>query len=170
LEGIHARNLIHRDIRPENFMVGFDGRIYLIDFGLAQYFRDNTSHIHTPLITGLDLIGTIRYTSINSHMGLQQTRRDDLESLGYTLLYLHLGKVPWQGISNQNPSCHCAAVLRQKQDLCKHSFEIVPSALMKFIQYAQSLAFEENPDYIYYRSVESVLERLITICFVLFYF
>lgn len=118
-----------------------------------SYFRDNTTHIHTPLVTGLDLIGTIHYTSINSHMGLQQKRRDDLESLGYTFLYLHYGKVPWQGILNRNPSCHRAAVLRQKQDLCKHSFEIVPSALMKFIQYAQSLGFEEDPDYIYCHSV-----------------
>jgi len=86
-------------------------------------------------------------------MGLQQTQRDDLESLGYTLLYLHLGKVPWQGISNRNPSHHHATVLRQKQELCKHFFEIIPSGLMKFIQYAQSLAFEDNPDYIYCHSV-----------------
>ena len=86
-------------------------------------------------------------------MGLQQTRRDDLESLGYPLLYLHHGKVPWQGISNRNPSRHRAAVLRQKQELCKQSLEIVPSGLLKFIQYARALAFEENPDYTYCHSV-----------------
>lgn len=155
-------------------MVGFDGCIYLIDFSLAQYFHDNTSHIHTLLITGLDLVRTICYTSINSHMGLQQTQQDDLESLGYPILYLHLGKVPWQGISNRNPSRHCAAVLCKNMTFAKllwsHSIqthEIYPVCLITCI-WRQArlyiLSFCTWWTVIYY-AVESVLDVLYTVLF-----
>jgi serine/threonine protein kinase len=158
LESLHARNYIHRDIKPENFMVGFDKRVYLIDFGLAQTFRDHTTLMHTPLVTGLDLIGSVRYTSINSHMGLQQARRDDLESLAYTLLYIRCGKLPWQSIAIRNPSRHRAAVLRKKKEICQSCDTVtIPLPLVKFIQYARSLAFEDNPNYNY---LHSVLEEL----------
>ena len=133
-------------------MVGFDKRIYLVDFRLAQCFRDHTTHMHTPLINGLSLVGSIRYTSINSHMGFQQARQDDLESLAYTLLFLLQGKVPWQGIAIRNPQCHRAAVLRKKQEICGLSRDVLPSAVGIFIHYAQSLAFEEDPDYDYIRT------------------
>ena len=138
-------------------MVGFDSRIYLIDFGLAQYFRNPATQIHTPLVRDLDIIGTVQYTSINSHMGLQQARRDDLESLAYTLVYLLHGKVPWQGISNRNHKRHRAAVLRKKKEICEHCSDVVLLALKEFIQYTQSLGFDKAPDYIY---LHSVLDRL----------
>ena len=149
------RNYVHRDIKPENFMVGYDKQVYLIDFGLAQCFRDHDTQMHLPLTTGHHLVGTVRYTSINSHLGIQQARRDDLESLGYTLLYLLHGKLPWQGISNRNCSRHLAAVLRKKKDLCNGSCDsvTVSSPLVKFIQYAHSLAFEDRPDYNYLHSL-----------------
>ena len=136
-------------------MVGFDKQVYLIDFRLAQSFRDHTTHRHIPLITGLSLVGTVRYTSINSHLGIQQARRDDLESLGYTLLYLLNGRLPWQGLSNRIPSRHRASVLRKKKEICKESCDSVtaPSPLIKFIQYAHSLAFEDHPDYVYLHSL-----------------
>jgi len=134
-------------------MIGIDKNIYLIDFGLAQCFRHPTTHIHIPLTTGKSLVGTIRYTSINSHMGFQQSRRDDLESLAYMVIHLLYGKLPWQGIPLSRHTNRQRAVLRRKQELCKGNHEIIPSTLITFIQYTRSLAFEENPDYIHLRAL-----------------
>jgi len=128
-------------------MVGFDKRIYLIDFGLAQYFCDPMTYDHIPETKGHDLIGTIRYTSINSHKGIQQSRRDDLESMAFTLLFLIEGKLPWQGIPRSQSGDHYGAILRKKQDLCKAFHSSIPSALTTFLQYTRSLAFAEKPDY-----------------------
>jgi casein kinase I family protein HRR25 len=149
LECLHARDYIHRDIKPDNFMIGFDSGIYLIDFGLAQYFRNPTSHIHIPQTRGHNLVGTIRYTSINSHMGIQQSRRDDLESLAYTFVFLLCGKLPWQGIPSVQNTDRGHVVLRQKQEISKKPCNTIPTALTTFLQYTQSLAFEEEPDYVH---------------------
>lgn len=73
LEFLHSHNYIHCDIKPDNFMVGADNNVYLIDYRLAQYFHDPTTHIHIPLATGFDVIGTIRYASLNSHNRFQQS-------------------------------------------------------------------------------------------------
>jgi serine/threonine protein kinase len=140
-------------------MVGVNKTIYLIDFGLAQYFYDPTTHDHIPLTTGHDLIGTIRYTSINSHKGLQQSRRDDLESLAYTLIYLLNGKIPWQGMPLARNKDRCGEVLRQKEELCKKNCNTIPSALATFLSYTSSLAFEERPDYVY---LHTLLQKLPT--------
>jgi serine/threonine protein kinase len=132
LEALHARSYIHHDIKPENFMVGFDDKIYLIDFGLAQSFRDPTTHIHILPITGHSLVGTIHYTSINSHIGLQQSRRDDLESFAYTLVFLLNGKLPWQGIRLSHRTDHRVVVRLRKEELCKQNCNISPSTLTAF--------------------------------------
>lgn len=134
-------------------MIGFDNRIFLIDFGLAQYFRDPMTHDHISQTRGHDLIGTIRYTSINSHLGIQQSRRDDLESMAYTLLYLILGKLPWQGIQISPRTDHCGAVLHKKQDVCKQFCNTIPSTLTAFLKYTRSLAFNETPDYLHLHSL-----------------
>ncbi len=130
-------------------MVGFDKRIYLIDFGLAQYFCHPMTHEHISQTNGHDLIGTIPYTSINSHMGIQQSRWDDLESMAYTLLFLIEGKLPWQGIPISQNGDHHGVVLRQKQDVCKDFCRSTPSTLTSFLQYTRSLAFDEKPDYVH---------------------
>lgn len=159
MEFLHAHDYIHRDIKPDNFMVGVDNRIYLIDFGLAQYFRDPTTHVHIPLTTSNNLIGTVRFTSINSHLGLQQSRRDDLESLAYTLIYLLNGKLPWQGIPLSRKADRCGAVLHRKREFCKQNCDIIPLALTTFLCHARSLAFEEKPDYVHFHVL---LEKLPT--------
>jgi serine/threonine protein kinase len=139
-------------------MAGVDNRVYLIDFGLAQLFHDPTTHIHIPLTTGNSLVGTVRYASINSHMGIEQSRRDDVESLAYTLVYLINGKLPWQGIRSSQNTDHLGMILHRKRKLCKQGSNIIP-ALADFLHYTWSLAFEEKPDYI---CLHALIQKLAT--------
>ena len=87
--------------QPDNFLVGsdpLDSTVYMIDYGLAKKYRDMRTHQHFPYQENRDLTGTVRYTSINAHLGIEQSRRDDLESLGYVMLYFLRGSLPWQGM------------------------------------------------------------------------
>jgi hypothetical protein len=92
-------------------------------------------------------------------MGLQQSRRDDLESFAYTIVYLLDGKLPWQGMRLSRNTDRRAAVLSKKQEFCKRDSNSIPSALMTFLHYTQSLAFAETPDYIH---LHSLLQKLPT--------
>lgn len=152
LEYLHAYDYIHRDIKPENFMVGVDNTVYLIDLGVAQLYRDPKSRVHVPQTTGNGLVGTFRYASINTHMGINQARRDDVESLGYTLIYLYYGKLPWQGLKSSQSADHTSRVVQWKQRLARQSSKI-HSQLAFFLNYTQSLRFGQNPDYIHLRAL-----------------
>ncbi|CAI4229397.1 unnamed protein product [Auanema sp. JU1783] len=153
IEYIHNRDYIHRDIKPDNFLMGLGKRgnlVYVIDFGLAKKYRDTRTRAHIPYRENKNLTGTARYASVNTHRGVEQSRRDDIESLGYVLMYFNRGTLPWQGLK--------AATKRQKYDkisekkICTSVDELCNgypgnTAFKSYLKYCRGLGFEEAPDY-----------------------
>lgn len=156
VEFIHKKGFIHRDIKPENLVMGLDRNqnvIYFIDFGLAALYKDLTNGKHIKFAENKSLIGTARYCSINTHLGYEQSRRDDLESIGYVLLYLLRGNLPWQGLRlhKQDKYTEIAKVKMQTpiEELCKG----LPREFSTFLTQVRSLQFEDEPDYAFYRQL-----------------
>ncbi len=168
VEYVHNKDYLHRDIKPENFMIG-RGRnaktIYVIDFGLARMYRDTISGFHIPFHTHKSLVGTARYVSINTHMGIEQGRRDDLESIGYLLVYFTKGMLPWQRQKGRDSEESHAAILKKKLDtpieeLCdglpsihisRNNFAVGEFAT--YLNYCRTLKFQDKPDYAYLRGI-----------------
>lgn len=116
----HDRNIIHRDIKPDNFLVEYKKphqNIYLIDFGLAKKYRRGPKKTHIPYIEDKPHIGTVRYMSLNAHEKKEQSRRDDMYSIGYVLLYLLQGRLPWQGVSEKSKSMRYKKIYQIKKSL-----------------------------------------------------
>ncbi|KAL3825176.1 hypothetical protein ACJIZ3_021205 [Penstemon smallii] len=151
IEFVHSKGFLHRDIKPDNFLMGLGrkaNQVYIIDFGLAKRYRDSTTNRHIPYRENKNLTGTARYASCNTHLGIEQSRRDDLESLGYVLLYFLRGSLPWQGLK--------AATKKQKYDkICEKKLSTPIEVLCKshpvefasYFHYCHSLTFDQRPDY-----------------------
>uniref|UniRef100_K3XJF5 non-specific serine/threonine protein kinase n=1 Tax=Setaria italica TaxID=4555 RepID=K3XJF5_SETIT len=151
IEFMHSKGYLHRDIKPDNFLMGLGrkaNQVYIIDFGLAKRYRDSTTNRHIPYRENKNLTGTARYASCNTHLGIEQSRRDDLESLGYVLLYFLRGSLPWQGLK--------AATKTQKYDkICEKKISTPIEVLCKscpvefasYFHYCHSLTFDQRPDY-----------------------
>jgi len=157
VDTLHSRHLIHRDIKPANFVVGTGEQgssVFCVDFGLSKRYRHPKTLQHIPHRDGRSLTGTPRYASINNHLGVEQSRRDDLESIGYVLVYFIKGTLPWQGLKAKNPQKKYRMILEKKQQvsiaqLCQG----IPSQFAEFLAYARSLKFDAKPDIPYLRKL-----------------
>nr|XP_053627492.1 casein kinase I-like isoform X2 [Cherax quadricarinatus] len=157
IEYIHSKNFIHRDIKPDNFLMGLGKKgnlVYIIDFGLAKKYRDSRTHQHIPYRENKNLTGTARYASVNTHLGIEQSRRDDLESLGYVLMYFNRGSLPWQGLKAATKRQKYERISEKKmqtpiEELCKG----FPNEFATYLNFCRSLRFEEKPDYSYLRQL-----------------
>ncbi|ORX83255.1 Cki protein [Basidiobolus meristosporus CBS 931.73] len=157
IEYVHSKNFIHRDIKPDNFLMGIGkwaNHVNIIDFGLAKKYRDPRTHLHIPYRENKNLTGTARYASLNTHLGIEQSRRDDLESLGYVLMYFLRGSLPWQGLK--------AATKKQKYDRIMEKKMTTPTELLCrtfpvefsiYLNYTRSLRFDDKPDYNYLKKL-----------------
>mmetsp|Transcript_225 Transcript_225/g.205 ORF Transcript_225/g.205 Transcript_225/m.205 type:complete len:351 (+) Transcript_225:24-1076(+) len=153
VEFIHNRGFIHRDIKPDNFLIGSGKKkqqVFAIDFGLAKRFKDPKTGLHIPYKDGKSLTGTARYASINTHLGIEQARRDDIESLVLVMIYFLKGELPWQGLKARNVKEKYLKIKEKKintkvEDLC----EGMPKQLITLLNYARDLKFEDKPDYAY---------------------
>jgi casein kinase I family protein HRR25 len=141
LSFIHGKGLIHRDVKPDNFVFNQDGTdVYIIDFGLCKKYIDNDNK-HIEMKSGKTIIGTPNFVSMNVHNGIEPSRRDDLISVAYIILYLINGGLPWQ------TKREIKDIKRQKQ--CILQWCNTPEELIKYIHYCENLKFDETPDYEY---------------------
>lgn len=148
---IHEKTFVHRDIKPDNFLMGLREKshvAYIVDYGLAKRYYDPRSGMHIPYRNDKSLTGTARYASIHAHLGEELARRDDLEALGFVMLYFFKGVLPWQNLPAYTRSEKYKRIKETKiatslEDLCVGC----PAEFLKYMKHNRELNFEEKPDY-----------------------
>ena len=157
LEFIHSKNIIHRDIKPHNFLIGKkdDKIVYLIDFGFARKYKSSRTGKFIKFTNLRRLFGSLAFSSINANAGYEQSRRDDLESFGYMLIYLSKKELPWMKIG----------VMKNKKEEANETFKLkkgiklekvcegLPEEFKDYIKYCRKLEFEQEPNYNYLRNL-----------------
>tara|TARA_B110000971_G_scaffold133699_1_gene136801 strand:- start:3876 stop:4787 length:912 start_codon:yes stop_codon:yes gene_type:complete len=151
IEKLHNRGFIHRDIKPDNFLIGVNdkkkGRVFIIDFGLSKKYITKTK-THIPYNDNKHFTGSYRYCSIRNHKGIEQSRRDDLESIGYMLIYFLTKKLPWQGLGGSNKNTKKKKIFGVKKNisleqLCKG----IPKEFLLYMKHCRLLKFTDKPNY-----------------------
>lgn len=155
LENIHNKLLLHRDIKPENILVGkgdTSDTIFFVDFGISKYYKDNLGR-HIAYREKKSFIGTTRYASIAAHLGVEISRKDDLESLAYVIIFLAKGQLPWQNLNvceaDKTKKVGEIKIKTSVEELCKG----MPEEIAKYLTYVKNLSFKENPDYIFLKGL-----------------
>jgi serine/threonine protein kinase len=149
LKYMHSCGYIHRDIKPDNFVLGYNNKkkLYCIDFGLAKKYI-NKNGKHTEFSNSKKFCGTARYASIAAHESCEQSRKDDLESLGYILVYLYKGKLPWQSIKHSDKKERYRLIGQKKKDISEEELcGNMPKEFVVFLKYVRNLDFDEKPPY-----------------------
>ena len=164
LKYIHDKHIIHRDIKPDNLAMGrkeLNGTLYIIDFGLAKKFRSSRTLKQFPLIKRHSLTGTARYVSINALQGYEQSRRDDLESAMYVLMFFLRGNLPWQNIKIKGKHDKYLKICNKKKEISsKELGKNFPSEFAELLEYFKNLGYTEDPDYeMCLKKMLNVLER-----------
>ena len=160
LEWIHSQKIIHRDIKPDNFLIGLNDPniIYVIDFGLSKKYRSSVTGNHIKYNKLKHFIGSLRYASVNSLKLREQSRRDDLESLGYMLIFLIKGTLPWDHIKIDNKrSSYLKMGLFKKNILPEILCQNLPYEFVDYINYVRNLNFEDEPNYDYLKSLFQIM-------------
>lgn len=163
IEYLHSKGFLHRDIKPENFVFGrgpLGHVLHMIDFGLAKPYIDKKTRKHVAFADKKPLTGTARYCACNAHKGYEQSRRDDLESIGFLLIYFIKGILPWQGIQGKDQRIKTQKIGEKKiatslESLC----EGLPPAFLTYMTYCRNLEFSKDPDYDYLRELFRAVAR-----------
>lgn len=156
IQNLHRYGFLHRDIKPENFLLGAgqsNETVYMIDFGLSKKFWKKEGQ-HIPFKEGKKLTGTAKFASLFTHLGFEQSRRDDLESLGYIMVYFLKGSLPWQNIKGKDKEEKYQKIKEKKcslslEELC----EGLPQEILSFLKHSRKLGFEDEPNYEYLRKL-----------------
>ena len=166
LKDLHDKGIVHRDMKPENFVIGRKNKertIYLIDFGLSKKYLNN-NNIHISMKTDRNIIGTVRYISMNTHQGLEQSRRDDLESFIYIIIYFMKGELPWQNIKYKSKEEKYNKIFEIKKKSTEKGGELcngLPSEMQTILDYVLGLEFTEKPNYSMLKNAfEIILSKL----------